>query len=57
MADTFARRNSNQNIYLADFKPNEHKPGEDLNTFVDKSMNNADEYRPKHSYSIRKKKT
>ena len=57
VADTFARRNSNQNIYLADFKPNEHKPGEDLNTFVDKSMNNADEYRPKHSYSIRKKTT
>ena len=55
IGSSFQSRNKNQNIYLADFNTKEHKAGEDLATLVDKCMNNAEEYKPKHSYAIRKK--
>ena len=54
IGSSFKSRNRNQNIYLADLNPNEHKVGEDLNTFVSKCMDNAEEFKPKHNYLIRK---
>ncbi len=41
----FGRRNGFDKIYLADFNPDEHTIGEDLETFVDICMNSAEEYK------------
>ena len=37
----FKERNPYQYIFLADFNPGDHAPGEDLDTFVDTCMENA----------------
>ena len=40
----FGRRNGFDHLYLADFIPEEHSIGEDLDTFVDICMDSAEEY-------------
>ena len=39
--DAFINRNPNKAIYIADFIPEEHQIGEDLQTLVDTCMNSA----------------
>ena len=40
----FGQRTDFDKLYIADFNPEEHTPGEDLATLVDVCMNSADEY-------------
>ena len=40
----FGQRTDFRKLYVADFIPEEHFIGEDLNTFVDTCMNSAEEY-------------
>ena len=39
--DAFMNRNPNKHIYIADFIPEEHTIGEDLQTLVDICMDDA----------------
>ena len=42
VVDAFTERNPRKYIYISDFNPAEHTIGEDLDTFVDICMNNAE---------------